>query len=73
VVIVEKGEVDTLVDELADAVRRWTGNRGHVQGLTVDEHARLLDEAPPLIEGWKRDLQPILGTRRSLVGKGATT
>ena len=73
VVVVENGEVDALVDELADAVERWTGNRGHVQGLTVDEHARLLDEAPPLVEAWRRDLQPIVGTRRSLVGREVAT
>ena len=73
VVVVENGEVDALVDELADAVERWTGNRGHVQGLTVDEHARLLDETPPLVEAWRRDLQPIVGTRRGLVGQEATT
>lgn len=71
VVVVEGGAVDVLVDELADAVERWTGNRGHVQGLTIDEHARLLDEAPPLVEAWRRDLQPIVGARRRLVGGDA--
>ena len=68
VVVVEAGEVDELVDELADAVERWTGNRGHVQGLTVAEHSRLIDEALPLVAAWKRDLQPIVGTRRQLLG-----
>ena len=68
VVVIEDGEVDELVDELADAVERWTGNRGHVQGLTVHEHARLIDEAVPLVDAWKRELQPIIGTRRQLLG-----
>ena len=73
VVVIERGETDELVDELADAVERWTGNRGHVQGLTVEEHARLIDEALPLIDAWKRDLRPIIGTRRQLLGTGTTT
>ena len=48
------------------------GFRGHVQGLTVEEHARLIDEALPLIDAWKRDLQPIIGTRRQFLGTGTT-
>ena len=71
VVVVEGEEVDGLVDELADAIERWSGNRGHVQGLTVEEHGRLIEEAPPLIAAWERDLQPIIGTRRTLLGIGA--
>lgn len=72
VVVVEDGESDELADELADAVERWTGNRGHVQGLTAEEHVRLIDEALPLIAAWERDLQPIIGTRRKLLGTEAT-
>ncbi len=68
VVVIEDGEAEKLTDELADAVERWTGNRGHVQGLTVEEHARLIDEALPLVAAWERDLQPIIGTRRILLG-----
>lgn len=68
VVVVEDEQVDELVDELADAVERWTGNRGHVQGLSVEEHGRLIEEALPLVAAWERDLQPIIGTRRKLLG-----
>jgi len=72
VVVVRDGESDQLADELADVVERWTGNRGHVQGLTVEEHARLIDEALPLVASWERDLQPIIGTRRTLLGVAGT-
>lgn len=67
-VVVADGPVDELADDLADAVERWTGNRGHVQSMTVAEHARLVDENLPLVASWERDLQPILGTRRTLLG-----
>ena len=70
VVVVEDGEADGLADELAGAVERWTGNRGHVQSLTVEEHARLIDQALPLVAAWERDLQPIIGTRRKLIDTG---
>ena len=72
VVVIRNGESDQLADELADAVERWTGNRGHVQGFTVEEHARLIDEALPLVASWERDLQPIIGTRRTLLGARGT-
>lgn len=72
VVVVRDGDADELVDELADAVERWSGNRGHVQGLTVEEHTRLIAEALPLVAAWERDLQPIIGTRRMLLGTEST-
>lgn len=71
VVVVEEGAVDDLADGLADAVERWTGNRGHVQVLTATDHGRLLDDAPPLLASWERELQPIIGTRQSLLGSQA--
>jgi len=68
VIIVRKGPADGLADDLAEALERWTGNRGHVQGLTAAEHARLIQEAPPLVASWETDLQPIIGTRGTLLG-----
>lgn len=71
VVVVENGEADELADELADIVERWSGNRGHVQCPTIEEHARLVDGAFPLVASWQHDLQPIIGTRRQLLGAEA--
>lgn len=71
VVVIEDGPVDDLADELADVVERWTGNRGHVLSLTSAEHTRLLDDEPPLVTSWQRDLQPIIGTRRMLLRRTA--
>lgn len=72
VVVVDEGPVDDLADDLADAVERWTGNRGHVQVFTATDHRRLLDDTPPLLTSWRRELQPIIGTRQSLVGSQAS-
>lgn len=72
VVVVEDGPAEDLADDLADAIERWTGNRGHVQSLTSAEHAQLLGEELPLVASWERDLQPVIGTRRTLLGVKVT-
>ena len=71
-VVVEDGPVDDLADDLADAVERWTGNRGHVQALTPAEHALVLREELPIVASWERDLQAIIGTRRALLRAAAS-
>ena len=70
IVVVESGSGDELADELAGALERWTGNRGHVQCLTAEEHARLIEAAPPLVAAWELELEPIVGARRELLGRG---
>ena len=57
-----------LSEELAEAIERWTGNRGQVVLLTCDEVRVVREEDRPIVESWRRDLQMLIGDRAQVVG-----
>ena len=69
-VISEDPGLDERVDELAERIRRWTGNRAHVIGCSPMQIARLQRAKEPILDEWIRDLVVIEGERASL-GKAA--
>lgn len=58
--------LDDRVDELAEQIRRWTGNRALVIGRTPKEIARLRRAKEPILSEWGRDLVVIAGERTAL-------
>lgn len=54
------------VDELAEQIRRWTGNRAQVIGRTPREIARLRRAKEPILAEWSRDLAVVSGERTSI-------
>lgn len=69
-VVADASDLDDRVDELADRIRRWTGNRAHVVGRTTEEIARLRQAHEPILAEWARDLVVIAGGR-AVLGKAA--
>lgn len=69
-VVSEDPDLDDRVDELAEQIRRWTGNRAHVIGRTPKEIARLRRAKEPILAEWIRDLVLLVG-ERALLGKVA--
>ncbi len=69
-VVSDAADLDDLVDELADQIRRWTGNRAQVIGRSSKEIARLQRSKEPILAEWARDLVVIAG-ERSALGKVA--
>jgi len=69
-VVSDDPDLDDCVDELADAIRRWTGNRAQVIGRTPKEIAGLRRTKEPILSEWTRDLVVIVGERAAL-GKAA--
>lgn len=65
-IVSDDPSLDDRVDELADKIRRWTGNRAHVIGRTPTEITRLQRAEEPILVEWARDLQVIVGDRRVL-------
>lgn len=63
-------DLDDRVDELAEQIRRWTGNQAHVIGRTPKEIARLRKAKEPILVEWTRDLIVLVG-ERALLGKVA--
>lgn len=57
-----------LADELADAIERWTGNRGQVVLLAREEVKTLLDEGRSIVSSWRTDLQMLIGDRSEVLG-----
>ncbi|MBW3665579.1 MAG: nucleotidyltransferase domain-containing protein [Actinobacteria bacterium] len=57
-----------LADGLADALERWTGNRGQVVVLTPDEARMLRDQGRAIVDAWRRDLQMLVGDRSEVLG-----
>jgi predicted nucleotidyltransferase len=47
--------------ELAEAIRRWSGNDTHVVDITSEDLARLADADEPILASWRSDLIPLLG------------
>lgn len=65
-VISDDPELDDRVDELADQIRRWSGNRAQVLGRTPAEVARLRRGRERILDEWDRDLIVLAGERRAL-------
>lgn len=65
-VVSDDPDLDDRVDQLAEQIRRWTGNRGHVIGRSPKEIARLRRAKEPILAEWTRDLVVIEGERSSL-------
>ena len=59
-------DLDDRVDDLAERIRRWTGNRAQVIGRTPKEIARLRRAEEPILAEWTRDLVVIAGERAAL-------
>jgi predicted nucleotidyltransferase len=58
--------LDESTDELADRIRRWTGNDAQVIGRTTTEIKRMRKAKEPIVAQWERDLVVISGDRRVL-------
>ena len=69
-VISDDPDLDECVDELAEQIRRWTGNQAQVIGRIPKEIARLRRAKEPILAEWTRDLVVIAGDR-ALLGKVA--
>lgn len=65
-VISEDPDLDVRVDELAEQIRRWTGNRAQVIGATPAEIARLRRAKEPILAEWARDLVVVAGERAAI-------
>ena len=65
-VVSDDPNLDDRVDELADQIRRWTGNRAHVIGRTPTEITQLRRAKEPILAEWTRDLVVISGERTAL-------
>lgn len=65
-VVSDDSDLDGRVDELAEQIRRWTGNRGQVIGRTPEEIGRLRRVKEPILSEWTRDLVVIVGERTAL-------
>lgn len=50
VVVTSSAADPDLGDDLAAAIERWTGNRGHVVQLSHDDVRRFRDEARPIVD-----------------------
>lgn len=69
-VVTDDPDLDDRVDDLAELIRRWTGNRAQVVGRTPADVARLVRAKEPIVSEWTRDLIVIVGERTAL-GKAA--
>lgn len=65
-VVADSPGLDDLADDLADCVRRWTGNDAQVISKTSAEMRDLIRAQEPLVSEWKRDLIVLLGDRHVL-------
>jgi predicted nucleotidyltransferase len=65
-VVSDDPDLDDRVDDLAERIRRWTGNRAQVIGQTTKEIARLRRAKEPILSEWARDLVVIVGERTAL-------
>ncbi len=65
-VVSEDPDLADRADELAEQIRRWTGNRAQVIGRTPTEIARLHRAKEPILAEWTRDLVVITGERAAL-------
>lgn len=52
-----------FLDDLAEDVRRWTGNRAQIVALTVPVLAEMAAADDPLVDSWRADHVHLAGTR----------
>lgn len=63
-------QVEALVEQLHDAVPRWTGNPAHVDVRTRGDVDAAVLAGDPIVESWRRDgdivfeTEPVAGLRR---------
>lgn len=69
-IVSDDPDLDDRVDELADQIRRWTGNRAQVIGRAPSEIARLERSKEPIVSEWAQELVVIAG-ERSALGRAA--
>jgi predicted nucleotidyltransferase len=69
-IISDDPDLDDRVDELAEKIRRWTGNRPHVIGRAPNAVAALRKRREPILAEWTRDLLVLTGDR-AVLGNGA--
>lgn len=73
----EESDIDLLVvsdaadlpdrgDELAESVRRWTGNQTHVIAISTRDLRRMRRAREPILAEWDRDLVVLVGSRDAL-------
>lgn len=65
-VVSDDPDLADRVDELAEQIRRWTGNRAQVIGRTPTEIEGLRRAKEPILAEWTRDLVVITGERAAL-------
>ncbi len=65
-VVSDDPDLEERVDELAEQIRRWTGNPVQVIGRTPKEMSRLRRAKEPILAEWTRDLVVIAGERAAL-------
>lgn len=65
-VVSEDPDLHDRVDELADQIRRWTGNWAQIIGRTPKEITRLRRAKEPILAEWAQDLVVIAGERATL-------
>lgn len=66
ILIVSDDDVADDVDELAETIRRWTGNDAHISVMTTAALRRLQRRKEPILTNWVRDLEVVIGDRRIL-------
>ncbi len=65
-VVSDDPELDDRVDDLAEQICRWTGNRAQVVGRTPKQIERLRRAKEPIVADWTRDLVVIVGDRATV-------
>ena len=65
-VVADSQGLDDLADDLADSVRRWTGNDAQIVTKTSPELRELVRAREPLVSELDRDLIVLVGDRRLL-------
>lgn len=65
-VVSDDPDLNDRVDELAEQIRRWTGNRAQVVGRTPTEIVRLRRAKEAILSEWTQDLLVIAGERAAL-------
>jgi len=67
-IVSEAPNLEDLADELADLIRRWTGNDAHVIGRTAADIERMRRTGERILDEWSQDLVVISGDERALRG-----
>ena len=62
-------DAPAFADELADRIRRWTGNSAQVIALSRAELSRLRRARAPIVQSWQSDVVVIAGDKAVLTGK----